>query len=631
MRNFQLAVKRIFDILLALAAIVILTVIPVLIVVPIAIRLESKGKAVFRQARVGKDGKLFDILKFRTMAEPPADCYNVKGVWYKPDGTRLLPEERITKVGRFLRKTSLDELMQLFNVLNGTMSFIGPRPTLPYQVEKYTDEQKRRHELRPGITGWAQVNGRNGITWTEKIKYDLEYVDGFSLWFDIRIWLRSFTVVLRRESTAFEKDDPLTAKGGLNPDAKKALVLAGGVPQIALIEELKSRGITTVLCDGSDGAVARPYADVFYRIQIFDKEAVKEVALKEKVDFVITVCADQVLLIVAQVSEELGLPFYIDYKTAQDVSDKALMKEIFEQNQIPTSRHVVMAELDKTKIAHLEYPLVVKPVDCYSSKGVRKVLNEKELEEAFAQAVTLSRTDTAIVEEFVGGWELSVDVFVTDGRAEVLLISQSDKVADADKFVIFRGRVPADLSPELRAQVADTAQRIADAFGLRNCPMLVQMICDGKRVSVLEFCARTGGGMKFLLIRRACGVDVVKAVVDLSMGQKPVIAPTAPEAPVIVNEFLYCEPGVLDHMEGVEELLAEGLIVDHHMLKSPGFEFRGVASSSDRVCGITVEAADKADFDRKHDEIRKRLRVISSDGRDILRHDLMVGWEERSL
>ena len=159
----------------------------------------------------------------------------------------------------------------------------------------------------------------------------------------------------------------------------KAFVLAGGLPQITLIKELKSRNVTTILADGSENALARPYADQFYQVNIFDIEAVKSIAVQERVDFLITCCADQVLLVVAQVSELLGLPCYLDYETAKLVSDKELMKKVFVESEIPTSQYVVMDELDLSRIRHLQYPLIVKPVDAYSSKGVRKVLNTEEL------------------------------------------------------------------------------------------------------------------------------------------------------------------------------------------------------------------------------------------------------------
>ena len=129
----------------------------------------------------------------------------------------------------------------------------------------------------------------------------------------------------------------------------KAFVIAGGVPQIELIKQLKSRGITTVLADGSPNAVARPYADFFYHVNIFDIPAVKEIAEKEKVDFLLTVCADQVLLVVAEVSEMLGLPCYIDFKTAQNVSDKIRMKRIFKEIGVPTTDYVETDHLDLPK------------------------------------------------------------------------------------------------------------------------------------------------------------------------------------------------------------------------------------------------------------------------------------------
>ena len=214
MRKFQLCIKRLFDIVASAVLVLILTVIPVLIVVPIVIRLTSPGPAVFTQERMGKDGKVFKIYKFRTMVPPPEGTYSVDGVLYKPNGELLEPSStRITRVGAFLRKTSLDELMQLFNILNGTMSFVGPRPTLPYQAESYTDEQKRRFEMRPGVTGLAQVSGRNSLTWAEKIAYDIEYIDSFSLWTDVKILFRTVMVVLKGKETEYVKtDDPMTAK-----------------------------------------------------------------------------------------------------------------------------------------------------------------------------------------------------------------------------------------------------------------------------------------------------------------------------------------------------------------------------------------------------------------------------------
>lgn len=410
---------------------------------------------------------------------------------------------------------------------------------------------------------------------------------------------------------------------------KKALVLAGGLPQITLIEKLKARGVYTVLVDGSDIALARDYADKFYRAQIFDVEAVKEIALTEKVDYIITVCADQVLLVVSQVAQMLGLEWYIDYETAKNVSDKELMKEMFVRNGIPTSKHKVLDRFDADEIKDLAYPLVVKPVDAYSSKGVRKVTCKEDLSEAFDAAAEISRSKNVIIEEFCEGEELSVDVFVSDKKARVLSISASQKVKDEDKFVIFRGKYPAVINPDIEKLIAKTAQDIADAFGLENSPMLIQLITDGKKISVLEFCARTGGAMKFLLIKRVCGFDVIDAVIDLTMGKKPDMSLKEAENRYIANNFIYCYKGVFSHFEGHEELLREGIISDIRPLRPKGTSMYGnVNSSSDRVGGFTVQADSIEEFNEKLAVAVSRLKVIDSEGNDIMRHDLFPPFEE---
>ena len=403
----------------------------------------------------------------------------------------------------------------------------------------------------------------------------------------------------------------------------KALVVAGGLAQIELINQLKERGITTVLIDGNANALARPYADKFHQMAIFDIEAVKNLAAEEKVDFLITCCADQVLLVVAQVSEMLGLPCYIDYQTGQNVSDKKYMKRIFQENNIPTSRHVELTELDWERIKELQYPIVVKPVDAYSSRGVRKAQNPEELERYFNEAAQISRAGGVIVEEFVSGTEISVDVYVEDGVAKVLCVSNSEKIADADRFIIFRGRYPVAASDEILEQIRVVAQQIADAFRLKDSPMLIQMINTGERVSVLEFCARTGGNMKYLLIKRSCGFDVIKAVIDLAVGLKPHVELSEPENKYIVNDFIYCKPGVFDRFAGVEEMLEQGVITDFRPLRPRGFQVFGVRSSSDRIAGFTVQADTLEEFNRKHRIAVENLKVLDVEGNDIMRRDLL--------
>ena len=307
-----------------------------------------------------------------------------------------------------------------------------------------------------------------------------------------------------------------------------------------------------------------------------------------------------------------------------DIEKKqAYMKEVFRKHNIQTAKAFVMEALDMEAIKVMRYPMIVKPVDCNSSKGVKKVFNQGELEESFAQAVSFSRTNTALVEEFIEGDEISVDVYVEDGKAHILCVSNSEKIKDKEKFVIFRAIYPARVSEQLLQKIQDTAQKIADAFGLKNSPMLIQMISDGKDAYVLEFSARTGGGVKYLLIQRTSGFDVIKAVVDLTLGHKPKVKTNPPIARYIINDFIYCKKGIFDHLEGFDEMKSEGVLFDYYLFKWEGASFNGINSSGDRVAGFTIIADSEEELQRKHRIAVERLHVIDCDGNDIIRRDLL--------
>jgi len=404
----------------------------------------------------------------------------------------------------------------------------------------------------------------------------------------------------------------------------KALVLCGGVPQIALIKELKSRGITTILADMNDKVPAKEYADKFYKVSVLDIEAVRKVVIDEKVDYLISVCADQVLQVVAQIAEEEGLPWYIDYETAENVSKKSYMKKIFWENGVPTTKYVILDKFDADKISHLNYPIIVKPVDAYSSRGVCKVQNIEQLRDALDKAIEISRTKTAIVEEFAEGDEISVDIYVEEGKAHVLCLTNIYKIGEDGKFIINRSRIPADVSPEIAEKIADTAQKIADAFGLKNTPMLVQLISDGEKISVIEFCARTGGGIKFQMIKRVSGFDVIKAVVDLTLGEKPHVGEIKKSDKLILNEFVYTKAGELKSVEGFEELLSDATIAAYSVFKAPGTKFTQINSSGDRVAFFSIEADSVDEIKKKHTAANERIRAISTDGQDLIRHDLIA-------
>lgn len=195
--------KRVFDFVAALIGLLLLS--PIFIVVVIGLYFANQGKPFFFQARPGKGGHIFKIVKFKTMNDK-------KGA----NGDLLSDAERLTPIGAFVRKTSLDEIPQLINVLKGNMSLIGPRPLLPQYLPLYNEEQKRRHEVKPGITGWAQVNGRNAISWKKKFELDVYYVNNLSFVLDVKIFFLTIKKVFVREGISQEGQVTAEAFNGNN-------------------------------------------------------------------------------------------------------------------------------------------------------------------------------------------------------------------------------------------------------------------------------------------------------------------------------------------------------------------------------------------------------------------------------
>jgi lipopolysaccharide/colanic/teichoic acid biosynthesis glycosyltransferase len=226
------AVKRVLDVMVALLALVLLA--PLLLAVAVAVRLGLGPGIFFRQMRAGRHGRPFTLIKFRTMTDARDAA-----------GDLLSDEARLTPLGRFLRSASLDELPELLNVLHGEMSLVGPRPLPVRYLDRYTPEQRRRHKVRPGITGWAQVNGRNTPTWEERFSRDVWYVDRVSFGLDVRIILMTFRVVLARKDIDFPAGDKTTEY--LGPD-----------PLTAGPRDMDARAVSAVPITADVGALPQP-------------------------------------------------------------------------------------------------------------------------------------------------------------------------------------------------------------------------------------------------------------------------------------------------------------------------------------------------------------------------------------
>jgi len=203
LRMYRKFIKRGFDLIFSLFGLILFS--PFFLVLLVGLFFANRGKPFFFQIRPGESEKLFKIIKFKTMNDKCDD-----------NGNLLSDEARLTKIGSFVRKTSLDEIPQLINVLKGEMSLIGPRPLLPQYLSLYNELQKRRHEVKPGITGWAQVNGRNAISWTQKFEYDVWYVDRISFSLDVKIFFLTINKIFAREGISAEGQVTIESFNGNN-------------------------------------------------------------------------------------------------------------------------------------------------------------------------------------------------------------------------------------------------------------------------------------------------------------------------------------------------------------------------------------------------------------------------------
>lgn len=402
---------------------------------------------------------------------------------------------------------------------------------------------------------------------------------------------------------------------------KKILVLAGGVDQIGLLQDLKVRGYYTILVDYYPNPVAKPYADKHIQASTLDLDTVLTIAKEENVENIITACTDQALLTVAYVAEKLGFHKQFTFEQARSITNKLYMKEVMLKDDIPTAKYVNIRSLDEG-IDSLSYPLMVKPADSNSSNGVRKVNSMEELKPAFEYAVKVSRTNTAIVEEFKNGMEVSVDAFVENGNVHLLMCSEIRKLQhDKSLSVIYQSIIPAPLSDNQTSSIELIVKKIATAFSLDNTPILVQMLVDNDEINVIEFSARIGGGLKHVNIKEKTGFDVLHENVSAILGE-PVKYYRHDNPSCISRTHLYVRPGVFSEIKNFEQLIADGTIIEGKTTKGSGSVIDSISASGDRVGNFLVKAATQEELFEKITKTIDTIQVLDDKGNDMLYREL---------
>lgn len=401
----------------------------------------------------------------------------------------------------------------------------------------------------------------------------------------------------------------------------KILVLAGGSDQIALINEIKARGHEVVLVDYFENPPAKLYADKHIMASTLDVERVKTIAEQEKVDLITTACTDQALLTVANVSEQLNLPCYISYQTGLNVTNKSYMKKVLAENGIPTAKFVILDKVDIDAVKDFTFPLVVKPVDCNSSKGVKRIDVISDLPIYLNDAIGFSRTKTAIVEEFKRGEEISVDYYVEGNEAKLLCATTSLKIKNRKSFTILCSDYPA-VNYEQEQRLKVIGNQVAKAFGLKDCPLFIQMIANDTDINVIEFSARMGGGSKYNLIQVLSGVNIMSRYVDLVLGNKPIVNPSK-QVDFCKMVYLYCNPGIFDHVEGLEELKQQGIVDAYFEYKTKGMQITNSETSGDRPAGYLITAKTAEELENKLKYVDSHISIVSDMGQDIMIHNLL--------
>lgn len=403
---------------------------------------------------------------------------------------------------------------------------------------------------------------------------------------------------------------------------KKALVLAGGYDQIALIAELRKKKYYIILADYLDNPPAKKEADCFMQVSTLDEQAIYDIAKTEQVDTIITACTDQALLTVANVSEKLHMPFYLSRACALSVTNKFYMKQKFEENNIPTATYKLYEnKMNQEEFNKLnDFPYVVKPCDCNSSKGVQKVENIEQLRNAVDMAFYLSRSNKVVVEKYISGYEISIDVWVKDYEPLILDVTQTNKMnTNTGAFTIYQSFYSRDnISYDLQHRIYEILKKISTTFDIKDGPMLVQAIVKDDNVFVLEFSARMGGGSKYKLIEYISGVDIMKLYTDFVVDNINPDIKLSKENKLYEMDYIYAYNGVIKRIDGLKKAKQEGIIKEFFQYKEKNSEIKQRLVSSDRVIGVLLEAESVEEMSEKRKKILEVTRIIDSNGKDIM-------------
>ncbi len=403
---------------------------------------------------------------------------------------------------------------------------------------------------------------------------------------------------------------------------KKAIVLGGTHDHIRLLQLLNLRGYYTILIDYLEDPPAKHFADKHIMESTLNLNRVTEIAHSIKPDLIISACIDQALLTMAFACEQMKLPCHISYQTALELTNKAYMKRKLHENDIPTSRFIVLENATATAHYKFNYPVVIKPADSNSSKGITKVLDEKDVDEAIRYSFSFSRSHKVVIEEFIDGVEFSVDVAVKDYEPHIVMVTKNIKMRqNENNFTIVKSLYPATNDLEVLYQIHDIANKIAIMYDIKNGPMLIQLIYNDENIHVIEFSARIGGGSKHHFIKKIKGFDLLSWFVNSLTGIPEEIKLNSHYNFASVN-YIYADNGIINEFVNFDQLLSDGIIEQYFHYKTVGTVVDNHISSSDRPAGYLIVADGIEQFNYKTKIADQHIKILDDNGHDMIIHGL---------
>lgn len=408
-----------------------------------------------------------------------------------------------------------------------------------------------------------------------------------------------------------------------------AIVLGGTYPHITLLKKLKKRGFYTILIDYYEKPPAKFDADEHIQESTLDKEAVLKIAREKSAELVISTCIDQANVTACYVAEILGLPKPYSYETALNVTNKLLMKKKMIANGIPTSKFYHLSNSDGIDTLNLKFPLIVKPVDSNSSKGVKKVESKNNIQEHLENALSISRDKKAIVEEYKIGKEVGIDCFINKGKAHVLMVKERRKLPlhKGDTQQIYGCLWPDEAYMNNLDEYKKIANSIAKAFKLDNTPLMIQAIINQDGINVIEFAPRVGGGESFRIIKLSTGFDIVNATIDSYLNNDIQLIYHNPKDFYSEN-FIYTKSARFGNLSGYQELLQMGVVEYVDAYKTTGMQIGEELYSNNRVGVFTVKGKTKKEiFDKIRIAVDK-IEVYDINDNPIMRKDIYTTLNE---